>query len=149
MDHEHKAQSTSPARGPNRKGTFLTAACPPSSPYRLLTALYRALPGLAHRPELCLIAPVLHRVVHVAPDSYRRRRQNAHAKQSTHKNRGEAHAWMEQDKANRVVEGVQIGWERVDKSKPFVFGRSNLPWGGNGTSSLNYHPEANQPGGCL
>ena len=27
------------------------------------------------------------------------------AKQSTHKNRGEAHAWMEQDKANRVVEG--------------------------------------------
>ena len=71
------------------------------------------------------------------------------AKQSTHKNRGEAHAWMEQDKANRVVEGVQIGWELVDKSKPFVFGRSNLPWGGNGTSSLNYHPEANQPGGCL
>ena len=56
------------------------------------------------------------------------------AKQSTHKNRGEAHAWMEQDKANRVVEGVQqylwghkqVEWERVDKSKPFGFGWSGV-----------------------
>ena len=60
---------------------------------------------------------------------------DANAKQvSTHKNWEEADAWMQQDKANRVVEGVQqylwghkqVEWERVDKSKPFGFGWSGV-----------------------
>eukprot|EP00964_Phaeocystis_antarctica_P062459 scaffold37428_cov51-Phaeocystis_antarctica.AAC.2 len=60
---------------------------------------------------------------------------SANAKQvSTHKNWEEADAWMQQDKANRVVEGVQqylwghkqVEWERVDKSKPFGFGWSGV-----------------------
>ena len=65
---------------------------------------------------------------------------NANAKQvSTHKKWDEAGAWMQQDKANRVVEVVQMGvhvcmgghhkqveWERVDKSKPFGFGWSGV-----------------------
>ena len=65
---------------------------------------------------------------------------SANAKQvSTHKNWEEADAWMQQDKANRVVEVVQMGahvcmgghhkqveWERVDKSKPFGFGWSGV-----------------------
>ena len=80
---------------------------------------------------------------------------SANAKQvSTHKNWEEADAWMQQDKANRVVEGVQqylwghkqVEWERVDKSKPFGFSAKGHTAG---TRWLNYYPEANQPGGCL
>ena len=60
---------------------------------------------------------------------------SVNAKQvSTHKNWADADAWMKDDKASRVVEGVQMGpnlgghhkqveWERVDKSKPFGFGK--------------------------
>ena len=65
----------------------------------------------------------------------------------------EAHAWMQQDKANRVIEGVQLVpyghkqvlWERVDKSKPIGFTRGGLL----GRSWLSFYPEAEQLGGCL
>ena len=63
----------------------------------------------------------------------------------------EAQAWMQQDKANRVIEGVQrvpyghnqVLWERVDKSKPIGFTR------GGGVRWLSFYPEAEQLGGCL
>lgn len=62
-----------------------------------------------------------------------------------------AHTWMQQDKVNRIVEGVQLFpyghkhvlWERVDKTKPIGFTK------GGGTHWLDYYPEANQPGGIL
>ena len=62
-----------------------------------------------------------------------------------------AHAWMQQDKANRVIEGVQrvpyghnqVLWERVDKSKPIGFTR------GGGVRWLSFYPEAEQLGGCM
>ena len=62
-----------------------------------------------------------------------------------------AHAWMRQDKANRMVEGEQrfpwghnqILWERVDKSKPIGFTCVG------GQRWLSFYPEAEQPGGCL
>ena len=64
----------------------------------------------------------------------------------------EAHAWMQQDKANRVIEGVQrfpyghdqVLWARVDKSKPIGFECTKL-----GVRWLSFYPEAEQPGGCL
>ena len=65
-------------------------------------------------------------------------------------------------KANRVVEGVQLAgligghhkqveWERVDKSKPFGFSAKGHTTGTRWLKSLLpvYYPEANQPGGCL
>eukprot|EP00964_Phaeocystis_antarctica_P108070 scaffold72715_cov51-Phaeocystis_antarctica.AAC.2 len=63
----------------------------------------------------------------------------------------EAHTWMQKDKANRVIEGVQrvpyghnqVLWERVDKSKPIGFTR------GPGARWLSFYPEAEQLGGCL
>ena len=62
-----------------------------------------------------------------------------------------AHTWMQEDKVNRIVEGVQLApyehkhvlWERVDKTKPIGFTK------GGGTHWLDYYPEANQPGGIL
>lgn len=64
----------------------------------------------------------------------------------------EAHNWMKQDKANRIVHGtywfgsadVQDMWERKDKSKPlnFVSGKSGSRW-------INFYPEAQKPGGIL
>ena len=77
---------------------------------------------------------------------------DANAKQvSTHKNWEEADAWMQQDKANRVIEGVQrapyghsqVLKERVDKSKPIGFTC------GAGIRWLRFYPEAEQLGGCL
>ena len=69
---------------------------------------------------------------------------------SRDKNWEQADAWMKQDKANRLVEGVgnnheQVCWERVDKSKPFEWGYGNpgdKRW-------INFYPEARQQGGCL
>ena len=66
----------------------------------------------------------------------------------------EAHTWMQQDKANRVVEGVQLGfgimlsdkqvqWERVDENKPIGFTV------GPGNRTINFYPNAQLPGGCL
>ena len=65
----------------------------------------------------------------------------------------EAHAWMQKDKANRLIEGVQrapyghnqVLWERVDKSKPIGFTRGGLL----GRSWLSFYPEAEQLGGCM
>ena len=62
-----------------------------------------------------------------------------------------AHTWMQEDKVNRIVEGVQLFpygqkhvlWERVDKTKPIGFTQ------GGGEHWLDYYPEANQPGGIL
>ena len=64
---------------------------------------------------------------------------------------GKAHTWMQEDKVNRIVEGVQLFpyghkhvlWERVDKTKPIGFKK------GGGVHWLDYYPEANQPGGIL
>ena len=68
-----------------------------------------------------------------------------------------AHTWMQQDKVNRIVEGVQLApyehkhvlWERVDKTKPIgwvcaIHSPSIQRW-----SQLDYYPEANQEGGML
>ena len=58
----------------------------------------------------------------------------------------DANAWMQKDKANRLVEGLvqgngthkQVLWERVDKTKNTPFQR-----GGSGTWRwLNFYPEA-------
>ena len=68
----------------------------------------------------------------------------------------EAQAWMQQDKAKRVIEGVQrapygqdqLLWERVDKSKPIkldlYLGTGIVP-----SRWLSFYPEANEPEGCL
>ena len=65
---------------------------------------------------------------------------------SRDKNWEQADAWMKQDKANRLVEGLvqgngthkQVLWERVDKTKNTPFQR-----GGSGTWRwLNFYPEA-------
>ena len=65
----------------------------------------------------------------------------------------QADAWMQQDKANRLVEGVvrghrsheQVLWERVDKNKDMRF-----DYGHAGTTRwLNFYTQASESGGCL
>ena len=62
----------------------------------------------------------------------------------------QADVWMQEDPANRLIEGVeerfnyhqQNCWERVDKSKPFEFS-----FGHEGTNRwINIYPETRLPG---
>ena len=74
----------------------------------------------------------------------------------------DANAWMQKDKANRLVEGLvqgngthkQVLWERVDKTKPIGFkrGKAHTP----GKRGLSFYVATQQnselqppAGGCL
>ena len=66
----------------------------------------------------------------------------------------DAKKWMQEDKANRLVEGLVLGngkheqvlWERFDYTKPMPL---EFEWYGGTHRWLNYCTQAIQRGGCL